>query len=286
MKLLNCVFVLLSASLSAVAQVPLGQVAFDPRQLAEAFVRGQLKPATAALTGEALANPIDPTKLPKSPKISTELLWKGPARALVAAEFSNERSAQDLYLFLDSLDGGWRIAAFRDVVLPGVFYNQLNHYRNLGEASLRRDWQARYEASASRGVSAAEHERVHGTADDKVFFVFNLRLTSSSDRDLARHFEFLKPRFEAVRQAITAMPASALALGHDNPAIGADLQYLLIKRAYQPGEGPLRLEIASIEGDDVGYLYCADPACMPTPTPGGVIALRALGDGWWLYRTT
>ena len=284
--LLVTLLVALASGLPLRAQLPLEQAALDPATLTEAFVRGQLRPATAALTGEAADNPITPELLPQAPRVTTELLWREAGRALVAAEFSNERSAQDLYVFLDSLAGGWRIAAFRDVQLPSVFYNQLNHYRNKGENGIRQDWEARFQASASRGVSREEHERVHGTADDKVFFVFNLRLTSSSDRDLARHFTFLEPRFEAVRAALEAREASPLAIGHDDPSVGDDLRYLLVKRAFRPADGPLRLEIAAIEGDAVGYLYCADAACMPTPTPGGVIALRPLGNGWYLYRTT
>ncbi len=276
---------LLSAGALA-AQVPLDRVAVDPAQLTEAFVRNQLQPATAALTGEAAANPISATKLPKAPRVTTELLWRGGGRALVAAEFSNEISAQDLYVFLDSTSAGWRIAAFRDVELPGVFYNQLNHYRNKGENAIRQDWEARYEASASRGVTRAQHEAVHGSADERVFYVFNLRLASSSDRDMVRHFEALKPRFEALRQNLERMPRSPLAVEHDDATVGRDLSYLLVKRAFHDTEGPLRLEVASIQGDDVGYLYCRDASCMPTPTPGGVITLRSLGDGWYLYRTT
>ena len=272
----------LVSSLSA--QLTVGQVDADPAQLTEAFVRGKLRPATAALTGEAADNPVDAGKLPRAPRIATEELWRSDGRALVAAEFSNEISAQDLYVFLDSTDAGWRIAAFRDFQLPSVFYNQLNHYRNKGESALRRDWEARYSASASRGVSRAEHEAAHGTADERVFYVFNLRLASGSDADLRRHFEALEPRFDALRQNLEALPESPIPVEHDHAAVGDDLAYLLIKRAYRDGEGPLRLEIASIGGKDVGYLYCDEAACMPTPTPGGIIALRELGEGWWVYR--
>ncbi len=208
------------------AQVPLDRVSVDPAQLTEAFVRNQLKPATAALTGEAAANPISATMLPKAPRIKTELLWSQSGRALVATEFSNDISAQDLYVFLDSTNAGWRIAAFRDVELPGVFYNQLNHYRNKGENAIRQDWDARYEASASRGVTRAQHEAVHGSADERVFYVFNLRLTSSSDRDMVRHFEALKPRFEALRQNLERLPRSPIALEHDNETVGDDLRLL------------------------------------------------------------
>lgn len=274
----------LALALPLGAQLSVEQVAADPAQLTEAFVRGKLRPAYAALTGEAATNPVDAAKLPRAPRITTEELWRGGGRALVAAEFSNDISAQDLYVFLDSTAGGWRISAFRDFQLPSVFYNQLNHYRNKGENALRQDWEARYRASASRGVSRAEHEAAHGTADARVFYVFNLRLASGSDRDLARHFEVLKPRFEALRQNLQSLPESPLPVEHDHSEVGDDLAYLLIKQAYRDGEGPLRLEIASIDGKDVGYLYCDDAACMPTPTPGGVIALRELGDGWWVYR--
>ncbi len=284
MRLLLVLF--FSAGLRLVAQVPLERVSADPSQLTEAFLRNQLEPAAAALTGEAAANPISATMLPKAPRISTQLMWRGGGRALVAAEFSNDISAQDLYVFLDSSDVGWRISAFRDVELPGVFYNQLAHFRNKGENAIRQDWESRYEASASRGVTREQHEAVHGTADSRVFYVFNLRLTSSSDRDLVRHFEALKPRFEALRQKLERISRSPMALEHDQPEIGQELSYLLIKRAFHDTEGPLRLEVSSIQGDDVGYLYCADASCMPTPTPGGVILLRPLGGGWYLYRTT
>lgn len=266
------------------AQLSIEQVAADPAQLTEAFVRGKLRPATAALTGEAADNPIDAGKLPRAPRIATEELWRGGGRALVAAEFSNDISAQDLYVFLDSTDAGWRIAAFRDFQLPSVFYNQLNHYRNKGENAIRQDWEARYRASASRGVSRAEHEAAHGSADARVFYVFNLRLASGSDLDLRRHLEALEPKFEALRQNLQALAPSPIPIEHDHPAVGDDLAYLLIKRAHRDGEGPLRLEVASLDGKDVGYLYCEEAACMPTPTPGGVIALRDLGGGWWVYR--
>ena len=275
---------LLALAPALLAQLTVEQVAGSPADLTEAFVRGKLRPADAALTGEAAANPLDAARLPRAPRIRTEELWRGGGRALVAAEFSNDISAQDLYVFLDSTDAGWRIAAFRDFQLPGVFYNQLNRYRNMGENGLREDWEATYRKSAARGVSRAQHEAAHGTADQRVFSVFNLRLASGSDRDLARHFEVLKPRFEALRQNLEALPESPLPRGHDHDTVGDDLAYLLVKQAYRDGVGPLRLEVASIDGKDVGYLYCAEAACMPTPTPGGVIGLRELGGGWYVYR--
>ena len=258
----------------------------DPLVLAEAYIRGQVQPLDSALTGEAAENPISLAKLPKAPRIKALLHWRNVDRALVSVEFSNARSAQDLYLFLDSLDRGWRISALREFVLPSVYYQQLNHYRNKGERSIRADYQSRLQASVERGVTVAEHEAVHGSVEDKIFHVFNLRLTSSADADLVRHFEHLRPRFEEARRIIDSIPPSPVALEHDNERVGELLRYLLVKRAYHHNGSPLRFEIAAIGGDDLGFLYCDDESCIPTPTPGGVIALRNLGGGWWLYRTT
>ena len=261
----------------------------DPAVLTEAFVRGRLgSAAERAFTGEAAERPISRGRLPRAPRIAVEPLWRDSARALVGVEFSNAQTAEDLYVFADSTAAGWRIAAFRNFELPSVYYQQLDRYRNQGERSIREAYAATWARSRERGVSLAQHQAVHGTEDDRVFAVFNLRLASGSDRDLVRHFEFLRERFEGLRQNLSASPARALPLEHDDEAFGEELRYLLVKRAYRPAAGPVRFEVASIGGDDVGYLYCDDPdgACVPTPTPGGVIALRDLGGGWYLYRTT
>ena len=258
----------------------------DPLTLTEAFVRRLVRPHTEAFTAEAAANPISPARLPRAPQVRSQLSWRESSRALVSVEFSNRTSAEDLYVFLDSLPGeGWRIEAFRAFELPSVYYQQLDRYRNQGERSIREAYAAKWARSREKGITLAQHEAVHGSEDDRVFYVFNLRLASSSDADLVRHFEFLKERFEGLRQNLSALPPSKIPVDHGNEQVGDDLRYLLVKRAYRD-EGPLRLEVASIAGDAVGYLYCADASCMPTPTPGGVIALKELGGGWWLYRTT
>ena len=275
---------LLLASASLTAQ-SLAELSTDPATLTEAFARGGIRPAAQAYTGEAAERPVSLEKLPQAPNIAVEQLWRDSARALVAIEYANSISAQDLYTFLDSTEAGWRISAFRSFDLPSVYYQQLDRYRNQGEASIRRNYNEKLKASMERGVTQAAHEGVHGTVEDRLFYVFNLRLVSSSDADLARHFEFLRARFDETRVSLSAKPTKLLAYEHDDADLGDELRYLLIKRAYHPERGPLRFELASIDGHDVGYLYCTDPTCMPTPTPGGVIALRALGDGWWIYRT-
>jgi len=253
--------------------------------LAEGYVRGQVLPVDSAITGEDAENPIRVLKLPRAQRIKAIPHWKKDDRALVALEFSNAKSAEDLYVFLDSTARGWRISAFRQFSLPGVYYQQLNHYRNKGERSIREDYNAKMKSSMERGVTQAQHEEVHGSLEDRIFYVFNLRLTSSSDGDLVRHFDYLRKKFEAAKAIIDSIPKSPLAIYHDNEQVGDELRYLLVKRAFN-GEGQLRFEIAAIGGDDVGYLYCDSEECMPTPTPGGLIAFRSLGGGWWLYRTT
>ena len=282
LRLLACCCTLLLAA--AASGQTLAELSADPATLTEAFVRGRVAPGDA-FTGEAAERPVSREKLPQAPRLAFAQLWRDSARALVAIEFSNSLSAQDLYAFLDSTAAGWRIAAFRSFDLPSVYYQQLDRYRNQGERSIRAGYDERLRASMSRGVSRAAHEAVHGTADDRVFAVFNLRLASGSDADLVRHFEFLRKRFEAARTRLSAKPTKPLAYEHDDADLGGDLRYLLVKRAYRQAEGPLRFEVASVGGSGVGYLYCTEPACMPTPTPGGVIALRELGEGWWLYRT-
>lgn len=279
----------------AVAFVPAGPVfaqapPFDaPSALTEAFVRGQVRPASEALTGEAADNPLNPSRLPRAQRVTVEQQWRGgpdDPRALVAVEFADSSYTQDLYAFLTETPAGWRIEAFRSFDLPGVFFMQLNHYRGKGERALRADYERTFAESQRRGVTRAEHERAQGTADDLVFRVFNLRLTAGTDAELARHLEVLRDEFEALRRDIAATPPGAAPLDHTDAAFGERLSYLLLARAYHGADGPLRFELGGVEGDRVGYLYCTEPGCIPTPTPGGVIALVDLGEGWYLYRTT
>ena len=149
---------------------------------------------------------------------------------------------------------------------------------------LRRDYEEKFAASAARGVTRAQHEAVHGSVDEHVFRVYNLRLANSADAGLARHHEFLRKRFEALRTDIESREPSPLPIETDDEALGEDLRYLLVRRAHHPADGPLRLEVANLDGKDVGYLYCDSPECIPTPTPNGVVTLLDLGEGWWLYR--
>ena len=267
----------------AVAQ-SLDELDDDPAVLAEAFVRNRVRPHEAALTGGAAATRLNPANFPKAPAVRVAEQWRVPGYALVAAELSNSASATDLYLFVDSTAAGWRIAAVREFELPGIYYRQLERYRNQGERSIRAAYEERFRASAERGVSRGEHERVHGTADDRVFQVFNLRLASGADRDLARHHEVLRARFDELRGLLEAMPPSPLPRALDDETVGDLLRYLLVREAYRPAQGPLRLVVAEVDGKELGYLYCAEAACMPTPTPNGIVALRDLGAGWYLYR--
>ena len=284
----------LSLAAGAAGAQDLADLTQDPVVLAEAFARGIARPQEEALAGEAAENPISLAKLPRGARISAREHWRGDGRALVGVTFATGTDAgddagRDLYVFLDSLPdadpGPWRITAFRVWDLPRGSRQQIDRYRNKSEPMLRREYEAKFQESAARGVSRAQHDAVHGGVENHVFRIYNLRLANSSDAGLERHHEFLRQHFDDLRAAITARAPSPLPLATDDAALGADMRYLLIRRAHHPADGPLRLEIASLGGEDVGYLYCDSPACIPTPTPGGVIALVDLGGGWWLYRT-
>lgn len=272
----------------------LGDLARDPVALAEAFARGIARPHDDALAGEAAANPVSLAKFPRGARVTAREHWRGDGRALVGVTFATgtddaDDAGRDLYVFLDSLPdldpGPWRITAFRVWDLPRGSRQQIDRYRNKSEPMLRREYEEKFRASAERGVSRAEHDAVHGGVEDHVFRVYNLRLANSTDAGLARHHAFLREHFDDLRAAVAARGPSALPLATDDAALGEDMRYLLVRRIHHPADGPLRLEVASLGGEDVGYLYCDDPACVPTPTPGGVVALLELGGGWWLYRT-
>jgi hypothetical protein len=55
---------------------------------------------------------------------------------------------------------------------------------------------------------------------------------------------------------------------------------------YELGGGCLVFSIGGMMDNTVGFLYVKDKKHLPKMDDSGVIMIREIGDGWYLYKTT
>jgi hypothetical protein len=262
----------------ALALVPL-----EPLQIAEQFVA----PAGWAgmkdyLSGEAARQAKRQTlgqQIPPRLQRVCELLQQGPAAAVVAVELRDSVSRSDIYLHFGKDGGGWKLQAVRSLAMTRFGATMLDLLTAMPPAEV------------------AEYNRKHPEADH-AFTLGNLKLWTAADADLAAYFDRHRAEFEQARRLVQAgryfaTPDEGHRAGEQaanaDPAIGALLQKLFISHVGQRDthcDTCLEFLIGGLVDNTVGLFYEPNAGAVPTMHPGQIIAIRPLGGGWYLYKTT
>lgn len=208
-----------------------------------------------------------------------QLLHQGPATAVVAVELRDSVSRNDFYLHFSKEAGAWKLQAVRSLAMT-----------KLGAPMLEI-------LTAMPPAEVAQYNRKHPTADH-AFTMGNLRLWTAADADIAAHFARNRADFaQALRLIKTsgyfAAPADTSRAderaANANPALHDVLQRLFISRVWQRDTGCgtcIEFLIGGRLNSTVGLLYEPNAAAVPAMDPRRIIAIRPLGDGWYLYKTS
>ncbi|MDB5235895.1 MAG: hypothetical protein JWR44_2888 [Hymenobacter sp.] len=210
---------------------------------------------------------------------SSQLLQQGPTTAVVAVELRDSLRRSDVYLHFSKEAAGWKLRAIRSLAMT-----------HLGPPMVGI-------LAAMPPAEVADYDRKHPDAHH-AFALGNLRLWTSADADIKAHFQRNEAAFqEAVRLLQTRryfnVPADSSRAGeaaaNADPAVRSLLQRLFISRVRKRDTDCstcLEFLIGGMTDNTVGLLFEPNAAAVPPMSPDGIIVLKPLGDGWYLYKTT
>ena len=125
------------------------------------------------------------------------------------------------------------------------------------------------------------------------------RIRPSGRNIVGFHFQRHRPDFQKLLRRVQAGKFFAAAPGPDeptaeqaanaDPAVHALLRRLFLGRVTRRATACgscLAFVIGGKTTSSVGLLYQPEPGSLPAMSPNGVIVLRPLGEGWYLYKTS
>ncbi len=209
-----------------------------------------------------------------------QLVQQGPGTAVVAVELRDSVGRSDFYLHFLKGVAGWKLQAIRSLAMT-----------NLGPPMVEL-------LAAMPPAEITEYDRKHPDASH-VFTLGNLRLWTSPDAAIGAHFQRHRADFERAVRLVQAgryfAPASARTAeaaeqaANAAPAVRALLRQLFVGRVTHGGPTAAGRGLAFVIGgrtdSTVGLLYQPQPALLPVMHPDGLMVLRPLGGGWYLYKT-
>ncbi|GAA3974614.1 hypothetical protein [Hymenobacter antarcticus] len=254
-----------------------------PLRIAEQFVsREGWPPLKSYLCCEAAGQAKNQTlgqQIPPRVARTCELVRQDSTTAVVAVELRDSVSRRDFYLHFRHGEDGWKLGAIRNLAMT-----------HLGPPMVAL-------LAAMPPAEVAAYDVKHPDADH-AFTLGNLRLWTSADADIAAHFHRHQAEFQKMVRLVQkgGYFDAAIAPGEatDEQAVNADpAVHALLRRLYlgrvtrraTSCGSCLAFVIGGKTDSTVGLLYQPQPAQLPAMHPDGLMVLRPLGDGWYLYKT-
>lgn len=218
-------------------------------------------------------------QIPVRQRRRCELLGQDSTTAVVAVELRDSASRRDFYLHFRHDSTGWKLGAIRSLAMTHLGPPMVALLSGLPPAEV------------------ADYNRKHPDASH-AFTVGNLRLWTSADADIAAHFQRHRPDFQKLLRRVQTGKFFPAASGPDeataeqaanaDPSVHTLLRRLFLGRVTRRAtdcSSCLAFVIGGKTTSSVGLLYQPVAAQLPAMSPNGVIALRPLGEGWYLYKT-
>lgn len=269
----------------AIAAIPCKAQNYDPLTLSKKIFSKTGFPAIKNyVTGEYNGRP-NGNDIKNGLRISFLLLEQRTKTAVVNITLADSTGKEfDLYLHFVK-QNTWKACAFRALALTGIIAKV-------------HDGLAKMTAVQIDSVIAAPQidsvdRRDFKSREEYEFLLGNTGLTLASDKELIEHFNKNKEKFVALKNNLLA---KGLLSHHDttdliksNPEIKKQVTELLLDNVlpnFEETQNSLDFLIGGITDNAVGYFYIQNPKDVPKMSPDHFIMIRALGEGWYLYKTT
>lgn len=187
----------------------------------------------------------------------------------------NNGKATDKYLYFTKDNSRWKMYALATPTLARMHERIKNEMEAITADQLD-----------SILASHQQYENPPYKSKEEFNFILNsLRLKLAPDDTLVAHFQRHKAAFNQLLKEVNATSKSPET---ETPTLvntrTAAYNQLLISNVTTGGFLPAECIDFHILNDQVGYLYTRNKKYLPELRPDKVMMLRALGNGWYLYK--
>jgi hypothetical protein len=270
-----------------VAILPCNAQNYDPLALSKKiFSKDAFPNIKKYVTGEYKGRP-NGKDFRSDLKVSFTLLGQNNQTAVVNITLSDSTGKEfDAYLHFEK-QKIWKACAFRALALTGIIEQVHEGVVKLTPAQVD-------SIIASPPVTVnGEDMRMFKSKEEYQFLLGNTGLTLASDKELIAHFyknkgAFVRLKNELIKKGILNQKDTIDLIKNDEK-ISKEVKSLLLDNVlpnFEETHNALDFLIGGITDNAVGYFYIKDPKDVPKMSPNHFIMIRALGDGWYLYKTT
>jgi len=191
----------------------------------------------------------------------------------------------DAYLHFEKY-ASWKMTAFRGLAMTGMI-EQI-------KIELEKMTPQQVDETIARSKNNKKDDfAIFKSREEYNFLLGNAKLTLELDENIIEHFRTHQIEFERLKNlALTELKKINADEERDVKLIEnskADYQKLFISSvstgSYELGNG-VNFLIGGMLDNSVGYFFIKDKKDLPEMNPNGIIMIREIGNGWYIYKTT
>lgn len=209
--------------------------------------------------------------LQKEDKTKFLLLKQTDKKAVVSMTiFDAKGNGFDSYLFFEK-DKTWKMNAFRALAMTGMTEQLKIYLENLSDTQIKEI------------INSKEETKMFTSKEDYDYQLGNAKLTLELDEKIIAHFVKNKAEFERLKKLFLAKKNFDAEL---KKAVRKVYIYSIRRGVAEEYDNCINFLIGGMLDNTVGYLYIKDKKDLPEITSKGVIMLREIVNGWYIYKTT
>jgi hypothetical protein len=211
------------------------------------------------------------------------LLGQNENKAVVAMAIYDEMGkGSDYYLYFRK-ETSWKMYALRSLAMTGMIESIVTFLE-----------QMTYEEINSQ-IDGTNEYSLFSSIDEYNYRLGNGRLILETDDNIIKHFMENRSEFENIKDM------AIKELNEEYDCVNIERQIYLIrefeaeyKKLYISSVSIgdiefglcLKFSVGGILDNTIGYIYTDNETNLPEMSPSGVIMIREIGNGWYVYKTT
>jgi hypothetical protein len=286
MKHLLSLLMLCAGMLLSTANAQINQ---NPLELTKLYFKNKLRNYKSYYLHDKIILDTYPKNFSKKAAINAEILEMNEESGVIAVSIQDKEVYKDAYVFWTN-QNGWKIESVQTFWLPSVFHIMLNEYKNLDAAGLENMYNHIITQSLENDTSLTKESVIErlGSISDFTASVNTMKLTLAPDKELVAHFKKNEAGFQALLELLLKDHQTLdeeWLYEYKSPYRQHMHQLLLSAVKKEEGSNVIACVVGGMLKNQAGYFYCKEPEKRPKMHYRNYIMIRALGNGWYLFKS-